>query len=79
MQLSDAVWISIFMSACSGIIAIGLMLVTFYFIRRHRLRSFPRGLGYTLLHGGEAGMTPAELRALPVRCSSAGFSHGQGW
>jgi len=41
--------------------------VTFYFIRRHRLRAFPRGLGYTLLHGGEAGMSPAELRALPVR------------
>ena len=43
------------------------MLVTFYFIRRHRLRNFPRGLGYTLLHGGESGMSPAELRALPVR------------
>jgi len=44
--------------------------VTFYFIRRHRLRAFPRGLGYTLLHSGEAGMSPAELRALPVRASA---------
>ena len=47
------------------------MQVTFYFIRRHRLRNFPRGLGYTLLHGGEAGMSPAELRALPVRAPAA--------
>ncbi len=34
--------------------------------RRHRLRTLPGRLGYGLLRGGEEGMTPAELRALPI-------------
>ena len=59
-------WVSIFLSASSGAIAIAIMLLGFHFIRLYRLRSFPRGLGYSLLHGGDGGMTAAELRALPV-------------
>ena len=34
--------------------------------RRHRIRSLPGQLGYRLMAGGEEGMSPAELRALPV-------------
>lgn len=34
--------------------------------RRHRLRTLPGRLGYGLLRGAEEGMTPAELRALPI-------------
>ena len=43
---------SAFVAACSG--------------RRHRLRTLPGRLGYGLLRSGEEGMTPAELRALPI-------------
>lgn len=34
--------------------------------RRQRIRAMPGREGYALLRGGEAGMTPAELRALPI-------------
>ncbi len=34
--------------------------------RRHRLRNVPGRLGYSLLRGGDEGMTPAELRTLPI-------------
>lgn len=34
--------------------------------RRHRIRSLPGHFGYRLMAGGEEGMSPAELRALPV-------------
>ena len=51
-QISDEVWISILMSAFSGVIAVGVMLATFYFIRRHRLRSL----------GARGGLTEALLR-----------------
>lgn len=41
------------MSAFSGVIAVGVMLATFYFIRRHRLRALGArgGLTEALLHG----------------------------
>ena len=52
LQISDEVWISILMSAFSGIIAVGVMLATFYFIRRHRLRAL----------GARGGLTEALLR-----------------
>ena len=51
-QISDEVWISILMSAFSGVIAVGVMLATFYFIRRHRLRAL----------GARGGLTEALLR-----------------
>jgi E3 ubiquitin-protein ligase RNF13 len=69
MPISDEVWISILMSAFSGVIAVGVMLATFYFIRRHRLRALGAhgGLTEALLRGEEeGGMSAAELRALPV-------------
>jgi hypothetical protein len=34
--------------------------------RRHRIRNMPGRLGYSLLRGGDEGMTPAELRTLPI-------------
>jgi heme/copper-type cytochrome/quinol oxidase subunit 2 len=46
------VWISILMSAFSGVVAVGVMLATFYFIRRHRLRAL----------GARGGLTEALLR-----------------
>jgi heme/copper-type cytochrome/quinol oxidase subunit 2 len=52
LQISDEVWISILMSAFSGVIAVGVMLATFYFIRRHRLRAL----------GARGGLTEALLR-----------------
>lgn len=58
---------SLFLSASSGAVAIALVLLAFHCIRLYRMRSFPRGLGYSLLHGADGGMTAAELRALPVR------------
>ena len=67
LQLSEGVWVSIFLSACSGAIAIVLMLLVFSFVRIYRLRNSTPGMGYSLLHGVTVGMTPADLRALPVR------------
>lgn len=56
-QISDEVWISILMSAFSGVIAVGVMLATFYFIRRHRLRALGARGGLTeALLGGEVCM-----------------------
>lgn len=40
------------MSAFSGLIAVGVMMATFYFIRRHRLRML----------GARGGLTEALLR-----------------
>lgn len=122
LQASDALWMSMLLSAFAGLIAISVVIATFYFIRwtlvcpwhnlqklrtrheqdtqtgtqsstqawhlvasestkaklsvhgafgcacsrRHRIRSLPGHFGYRLMAGGEDGMTPAELRALPV-------------
>ena len=72
-------WVSVFLSASSGAIAIALMLLAFHFVSMYRLRSGPRGLGYSLLHGADGGMTAAELRSLPVRAASTAplFSLGR--
>ena len=48
-----------------------MKIVTFKYMiimcsRRHRIRALPGQLGYRLMAGGEEGMSPAELRALPV-------------
>lgn len=42
------------------------MMCSFACSRRHRIRSLPGHFGYRLMAGGEDGMSPAELRALPV-------------
>lgn len=49
--------------------------------RRQRIRSLPGRLGYALMRGGEDGMTPAELRALPIvihEASGTDHSHRSG-
>ncbi|KAK9916228.1 hypothetical protein WJX75_000255 [Coccomyxa subellipsoidea] len=66
--IADAVWMSMLLSAFAGVLAVTVVVATFYFIsgRRHRIRNMPGRLGYSLLRGGDEGMTPAELRTLPI-------------
>ncbi|KAK9809940.1 hypothetical protein WJX72_002135 [[Myrmecia] bisecta] len=70
---TDELWMSMLMSACAGVLAVSVVVATFYFIRRHRMRHLPGRLGYSLMRGGDEGMTPAEMRALPVVIHEAPF------
>lgn len=64
--LADAVWMSMLMSAFAGVLAVSVIVATFYFIRRHRIRHLPGRMGYGPLRGNEEGMSAEEMRALPV-------------
>ncbi|KAK9810717.1 hypothetical protein WJX73_002159 [Symbiochloris irregularis] len=64
---TDAVWLSMLLSASAGMLAVTVVVGIFYFIsRRQRIRNLPGRLGYALMRGEADGMTPAELRALPI-------------
>lgn len=82
---TDAVWMSMLLSASAGMLAVTVVVGTFYFIRwccccccrsrRQRIQSLPGRLGYALMRGAEEGMTPAELRALPIVIHEAHGAH----
>lgn len=89
--MTDAMWVSMLMSALAGVLAVSVVTATFYFIRQalcaqypvalliqrqHRLRSLPGHLGYRPLREGNDGMTPAELRALPIVVHEGAPGHG---
>eukprot|EP00884_Botryococcus_braunii_P017635 jgi/Botrbrau1/4555/Bobra.60_2s0042.1 len=61
----DTVWMSLLLTAVSGMMAIGVVICIFYCVRRQREMGGTGGTGYSILRG-EDGMTAEELRALPV-------------
>ncbi|KAL3140089.1 hypothetical protein ABBQ38_004369 [Trebouxia sp. C0009 RCD-2024] len=66
VQVTDAVWVSMLMSALAGILAVCLMIATFYCIRRQRGFGPAGAAGYQPLDGCADGMSAEQMRALPV-------------
>lgn len=66
IQVNDAVWVSMLMSAFAGIMAVCLMILTFYCIRRQRGLGLAGQAGYQPLDGCPDGMTAEQMRALPI-------------
>lgn len=66
IQGTDAVWVSMLMSALAGILAVCLMIATFYCIRRQRGFGPAGAAGYQPLDGCADGMSAEQMRALPV-------------
>eukprot|EP00891_Asterochloris_glomerata_P002536 jgi/Astpho2/2536/Aster-x0539 len=61
-----ALWISMLMSALAGMLAVSVVGAAFWWIRRNRLQTVPGQLGYEPLRDSNEGMSPAQMRALPV-------------
>lgn len=66
IQVTDAVWVSMLMSALAGIVAVCLMIATFYCIRRTRGLGPAGQAGYQPLDGCADGMSAEQMRALPI-------------
>ncbi|GAB4815028.1 hypothetical protein N2152v2_002074 [Parachlorella kessleri] len=67
--ISDAIWLSMLMSAFAGFLAMSVVMGTFFFIRHQRLGltgGGGAGGGYGFVRPGPRTMTAEQIRALPV-------------
>lgn len=69
MQISDAIWLSMLMSAFAGFLAMSVVMGTFFFIRYQRLglgQGGAGGPGGSTARPAPRTMSPEQIRALPV-------------